>query len=191
MAARLGADAIGLVFYAGSRRCVTPEAAREVAAASGPFVTTVALFLDAERALVDDVLARVRPDCLQFHGNETPGFCAAFGVPYIKAAGMRGGMDLAALAREHAGARGLLVDSHRPGEAGGTGETFEWSRITGDIGTAIILAGGLTPANVGAAVRTVRPWAVDVSSGVERSPGVKDEDKLAGFMQGVQSGQGN
>jgi phosphoribosylanthranilate isomerase len=191
MAARLGADAIGLVFHPGSRRCITPEAAAEIAAAVGPFVTTVALFLDAEPATIADVIERVRPDCIQFHGSETPAECARYGVPYIKAAGMSGTADLHAAARDYARAQGLLVDSHGPGEAGGTGETFEWSRLPGDLATPIILAGGLTPANVGEAVARVRPWAVDVSSGVERSPGSKDEDKLAGFMQGVQRGQGD
>lgn len=191
LAARAGADAIGLVFYPGSKRCVSPEAAREIARAVGPFVATVALFLDASDDEIERVLEVVGPDWLQFHGSESPAFCDGFGVPYIKAAGMAGSEDLRETARAYAGARGLLVDSHGPGEPGGTGATFEWSRIPGDLDTPLILAGGLRPNNVAEAVRTVQPWAVDVSSGVEQSPGVKDGAKITSFMQGVQSGQGD
>lgn len=189
LAGRLGADAIGLVFYPGSRRCVSADRARSICAALGPFVTVVGLFLDAEPDDVRQVLATVPIDCLQFHGDESADYCDSFERPYIKAAGMAGVTDLHGYAASHPSARGLLVDSHRPGEAGGTGESFEWSCIPGNLAKPLILAGGLTPANVAEAVRGVRPCAVDVSTGVEQAPGVKDGDKLAAFMQGVQSGQ--
>jgi len=189
MAARLGADAVGLVFYPGSRRCVDVEAARAIAAALGPFVTTVGLFLDAEASRVAEVVGGVHLDCLQFHGSESASYCAQFGLPYVKAAGMAGDTDIAAYARDYGDARGLLVDSHRPGEAGGTGRRFEWSTLPTDPGMPLILAGGLDAENVADAVRCVRPWAVDVSSGVEQTPGRKDGDKLAAFMKGVGRGQ--
>lgn len=189
LASDCGADAVGLVFYPGSRRCIGPETANAIAASLGPFVTAVGLFLDAEAEAVQRVLDRVPLDCLQFHGSESAAYCARFGVPYIKAAGMAGNSDLTGYVREHSQARGLLVDSHRPGEAGGTGETFEWSAIPRGIEKPLILAGGLTPDNVAEAVRCVRPWAVDVSSGVEAEPGIKDDRKMAAFMQGVGIGQ--
>ncbi len=189
LASRHGADAVGIVFHPGSRRCVGVEEARAIIAALGPFVTVVGLFLDADPDEVRRVLAAVPIDCLQFHGNEAATYCTSFGRPYIKAAGMAGVTDLHRFAAAHPGASGLLVDSHRPGDAGGTGESFEWSRLPGDLAKPLILAGGLTPANVAEAVRGVRPWGVDVSTGVEQAPGTKDGDKLAAFMQGVQSGQ--
>jgi len=186
-AAACGADAVGLVFYPPSPRAVEPERAREVVAALPPFVTVVALFVDPEPALVRQTLAQVPVDLLQFHGDEPPEACAAYGRPYIKAVAMRDGVDLRACARRYATASGLLVDSFREGLKGGTGVTFDWSRIPVDLGKPIVLAGGLDPDNVGEAVRRVRPYAVDVSGGVEVSRGVKDPSRVAAFIRGVNS----
>jgi phosphoribosylanthranilate isomerase len=186
-AAACGADAIGLVFYPQSPRAVDTGRAREVAAALPPFVTVVALFVDPEPAFVRRVLAEVPVDLLQFHGDEPPEACAAPGRPYIKAVAMRDGVDLHAVARRYASARGLLVDSFREGVRGGTGVTFDWSRIPPDLGKPVILAGGLGPENVVEAVRRVRPYAVDVSGGVEASRGVKDPARVAAFIRGVNS----
>jgi len=186
-AAACGADAIGLVFYPQSPRAVDTGRAREVAAALPPFVTVVALFVDPEPAFVRRVLAEVPVDLLQFHGDEPPEACAAPGRPYIKAVAMRDGVDLHAVARRYASARGLLVDSFREGVRGGTGVAFDWSRIPPDLGKPVILAGGLGPENVVEAVRRVRPYAVDVSGGVEASRGVKDPARVAAFIRGVNS----
>ena len=186
-AAACGADAVGLVFYPASPRAVDLERARSVVAALPPFVTVVALFVDPEPAQVRQVLEWVPVDLLQFHGDEPPEACSAYGRPYIKAVAMRQGLDLFAYARRYQGARGLLLDSFREGSKGGTGVTFDWSSIPRDLETPVILAGGLDPGNVVEAVRRVRPYAVDVSSGVERSKGVKDPERVAAFIRGVNS----
>ena len=182
-----GADAIGLVFYAKSPRYVTPEQAAAIARAVGPFVTTVGLFVDAGRAEVEAVLAQVPLQLLQFHGNESAVFCASFQRPFIKALRMADGVDVAAVEAEFAaaGALGLLLDSYSPAAPGGTGETFGWERIPVERRLPLILAGGLSPDNVAAAVRYVRPYAVDVSSGVEIAPGRKDSAKITAFVQTV------
>ncbi len=185
-AAAAGTDAVGLVFYPPSKRVLSPAAAQPVAAALPPFVTRVALFLDPEPALVAQVLHDVRPDVLQFHGSESPEFCAGWGLPFIKSLGLRGEVDLPAFARRFAAASGFLLDGHAPGEAGGTGQRFDWSVVPIDLAKPWILAGGLQPANVAAAIRQLRPYGVDVSSGVEQSPGLKDPDKIYRFMQEVQ-----
>lgn len=184
-AARAGADAIGLVFAGKSPRRVSPEQARVIARAMPPFVTTVALFVNPEPGLVDEVLTRVRPDCLQFHGEESPEECAGYGVPWLKAARVRPGIDLLQFASRYRDAQGLLLDAYSAAAHGGTGECFDWGLIPADISRPVVLAGGLTPANVGEAVRVVRPWAVDVSSGVESAPGVKDPAKVAAFINEV------
>jgi len=187
LAARLGADAIGLVFTARSRRRVTLSQAKEIVAALPPFVATVALFMDDEAGLVRQVLDEVRPTLLQFHGNEGDAECARYGHPFLKAVAM--GEGAAALSRlhEHPHAAGLLLDGHAAGEAGGSGRAFDWSMLPGDLSQPVILAGGLHAGNVGEAVQQVRPWAVDVASGVEASPGIKDPERLAAFIHAVRS----
>ena len=184
-AVRAGADAIGLVFYPPSPRAVIADEAREVVEALPPFVTSVGLFVDPKPEQVEAVLSWVALDVLQFHGDEDPQFCESFPVPYIKAVRMREGVDLLQTAERYSSARGLLLDTYRPGVAGGTGEAFDWARVPASLGSSIILAGGLTPANVAQAIATVRPYAVDVSGGVEADKGIKDAAKIAAFMQEV------
>jgi phosphoribosylanthranilate isomerase len=184
-AAEFGADAIGLVFYAPSPRAVSVARAREIIAAVPPFVTVVALFLDAETEAVREVLESMPVDLLQFHGRESPAYCTAFNRRYIKALPMAGNADAAAVARAHERASGFLVDSHALGEAGGTGRVFDWGRIPPGLSAPLILAGGLNPDSVGDAVSRVAPYAVDVSSGVESAPGVKDHAKMRAFIDEV------
>ena len=186
VAADAGADAIGLVFYRESPRFVTPGTAANVVALLPPFVTTVGLFVDADEGKIHDTLKNVRLDCLQFHGNETPEFCASFGIPYVRAVNMAEGVDLLKWAGRFSSARALLLDAHVPGMPGGTGQTFEWSAIPRDLPMPVILSGGLAAENVAAAIRAVRPWAVDVSSGVEASRGTKDPKKIVEFIRSVQ-----
>ena len=192
-AVRAGADAIGLVFYAPSPRAVTVEQAAEICAVLPPFVTTVGLFVDASEADVTAVLARVPLDLLQFHGDESPAYCRSFGTPWIKALAMRDGLDVAACAERYAGARGLLLDAWVPGVPGGTGEVFDWARIPDTLPMPVVLAGGLTPDNVAQAIDQVRPWAVDVSGGVEARDasgnalrGIKSARAMNAFIQQVQ-----
>jgi len=184
MAAAAGADAIGLVFHPDSPRALSVEQAAAICAELPAFVTVVGLFVDPQRRQVEAALAGCPLDILQFHGSETADFCTAFGRRYLKAVRMGPEADPAAAASSH-GARRLLLDAYRPGQAGGTGHTFQWSRIPADLASEVVLAGGLTPANVGEAVRAVRPFAVDVSSGVEDRPGVKSAERVAAFVQGV------
>lgn len=194
-AARLGVDAIGLVFYPPSPRAVTVEQARQIVDALPPFVTVVGLFVNPEPEQVTAVDAQVGLDLLQFHGDETPEFCNGFGRPYIKAVRMREDVDLQRVAEQYASARGLLLDTYRPGVAGGTGEAFDWTRVPEGLAGAIILAGGLNPQNVGQAIAAVQPYAVDVSGGVEAAKGIakgiKDAAKITAFMQGVESADAN
>ena len=191
-AARAGADAIGLVFYPPSPRYVSPRQAADIVAALPPFVTTVGLFVDAPPEQIAALLEQVPLDMLQFHGDELPEYCAAFQRPWIKALRMRDGVDPRAEADRYgaAGARGLLVDSYVPGVPGGTGERFDWDRLPADPPLPLVLAGGLDPANVAEAVRRVRPWAVDVSGGVEvlgvdgrRQGGIKDPGAVSAFIR--------
>ncbi|MFN3593156.1 MAG: phosphoribosylanthranilate isomerase [Thiobacillaceae bacterium] len=184
-AAHAGADAIGLVFAPASPRRVTLAQAMGIARALPPFVSTVALFVNAETAEVEAVLEGLRPDLLQFHGDETPEYCTSFGVPYIKAVRVRPGLDLLQFEAAYGTARGLLLDAYHPQRHGGTGERFDWNLIPEGFSKPVILAGGLTPDNVAQAVRQVRPWAVDVSSGVEASPGIKDAAAIGRFIQEV------
>lgn len=184
LAARLGADAIGLVFSARSRRRVTLEQAQAIARALPPFITTVALFMDDDAALVRGVIDGLQPDLLQFHGSESDAWCAAFGRPFVKAVAMGGrGDEPTWQAYPHAVA--LLLDGHAAGEAGGSGKAFDWSRVPAGQSQPLVLAGGLNPDNVAAAIGQVCPWAVDVASGIEASPGVKDPDKLTRFIRAV------
>lgn len=184
-AAYLGADAIGLVFYAPSARHVTTAQARAIVAALPPFTTVVGLFFDAGADAVRQVLSEVPIDVLQFHGGESPEFCAAFPRPWIKAVRIRDGVDLYASAARYAGAQALLLDHYVEGIAGGTGTAFDWSRVPHGLGIPVILAGGLTPDNVADAVKAVHPYGVDVSSGVESSKGIKDHAKIAAFIRSV------
>jgi phosphoribosylanthranilate isomerase len=190
-AARLGADAIGLVFYPPSPRAVGVAAAQAVLRDLPPFVTVVGLFVDPSEDEVRGVLDQVPLDLLQFHGEEPPEVCACYGRPWIKAIRMREGVDLWRLRRRYAGARALLLDAYQPGVAGGTGIRFDWARIPPGLGGEIILAGGLTPETVAAAIRAVRPYAVDVSGGVESAKGVKDPAKMAAFLREVRQGDGD
>ncbi len=190
-AAHWGADAIGLVFHPASARAVEIETARAIVRASPPFLTVVGLFLDAEPERVRTVLDAVALDALQFHGSESPEYCRAFGRPYVKAVGMAGGADVTAMAANYPDARGLLVDSHAVGEAGGTGQSFAWERLPAQRAFGLILAGGLAPENVAGAVARVRPDAVDVSTGVEQSRGIKDDDRIREFIEEVRRGDRN
>ncbi len=184
-AARLGADAIGLVFDERSPRFVRFDQAREIAAAMPPFIAVVGLFVDADAARVREAFGGMRLDLLQFHGSESPDYCRQFAKPHIKAIPMREGVDLARASRDFSAAAGILLDTHVAGLAGGSGQTFDWDRIPHDLGKPVILAGGLTPGNVAEAVRRARPYAVDVSSGVEQAKGIKDHDKIAAFIAAV------
>jgi len=184
-AARAGADAIGLVFYARSPRAVTAEQARAIAQALPPFVARVGLFLDAPAATVRAVLEQVPLDLLQFHGDECPADCGGYGRPYIKAIAMGDATDVASYMASYPDAQGFLLDSHAAGQAGGTGRRFEWSRVPTGLERPVVLAGGLDPTNVGQAVRSARPYALDVSSGVEREPGIKDAERIAAFIEEV------
>jgi len=187
IAVESGADAIGLVFYAPSPRNLDPEQARAIVAALPPFVTAVGLFVDPTRDQVEAVLRRCPLGLLQFHGDEAPGFCGGFGLPYIKAARVRADTDLVQYLLPYHAAQGWLLDAYHDQLYGGTGESFDWKLIPQDLARPVILSGGLTPDNVGAAVRQVRPWAVDVSSGVEASKGIKDAAKIAAFIAGVKN----
>lgn len=182
--ARLGADAIGLVFYAASPRAVSPLQAREIVQALPPFVSTVALFVNPTVDEVAKVLQIVRPDLLQFHGDETPAFCAQFGVRYLKAVAVTAGGDLLQSATEHAAAAGLLLDTPSA-TFGGSGVAFDWSLIPPALAARCVLAGGLNADTVAKAIAQVRPWAVDVSSGVEIAKGIKSADKIAAFIKRV------
>lgn len=186
-AARAGADAIGLVFYSKSPRAVTMEQAREIVRVVPPFVSVVGLFVNAQPAEIRAVLEAVPLDLLQFHGDEPPEACRGYGRPYVKAVSMAPGVDVADCARRYADAAGLLLDTHREGIPGGTGEAFDWARIPPGLDKPIILAGGLTSENVIEAVQRVRPYAVDVSSGVESAKGIKDAARIEAFIRGVNS----
>ena len=185
-AAQAGADAIGLVFYPPSPRFLSLEWARQLAIELPPFVSAVALFVNPAAAEVYTVLERVRPAMLQFHGDEDPVFCAQFGVPYIKACRVKPGVDLLEYLRPFAGAAGWLLDSHVE-EFGGVGESFDWSLVPAERIRPLVLSGGLTRENVREAIRRVHPWAVDVSSGVESSKGIKDAARIAAFIAEVRN----
>lgn len=186
-AAGAGADAIGMVFYPASPRAVTAEQARAIVAALPPFVTSVGLFVDMPAAELAAILDVVPLDLLQFHGDETPDACSGHGRPYIKALRVRPGDDVAARVREFPGASGVLLDTYVPGIPGGTGEAFDWNLVPVELDKPVILAGGLTPENVGLAVAQVRPYAVDVSGGVEASRGIKDHDKVRAFIDAARA----
>ncbi len=184
--AEAGADAFGLVFYPPSPRCLRLEEARALRRAAPAFLTAVALFANPSRADVEQVLERVRPDLLQFHGEETPEFCRTFGVPYLKTCRVVPGVDLLKYLGSFTDACGWLLDAHVP-EYGGAGKGFDWTLVPPRLERPLVLSGGLTSANVGEAVRRTRPWAVDVSSGVESAKGVKDAAKVAAFVAEVRN----
>ena len=180
-----GADALGLVFYEKSPRNVSLGQAAQLARAIPPFVTVVGLFVNPAVEYVREVLAKVPMDVLQFHGEEMPEFCGQFGRPYLKAIRVRAGVDLVQCAAAYRAAQGLLLDAFVEGTQGGTGESFDWSLIPQELPLPVILSGGLHAGNVAEAIRQVRPYGVDVSSGVEASKGIKDAAKIAAFINEV------
>jgi phosphoribosylanthranilate isomerase len=173
------------VFYEKSPRHVSIAQAAQLAAALPPFITVVGLFVNAEAALVREVLAGVPLDLLQFHGDESPEYCAQFARPYLKAIRVKAGVDLLQCAAQFSAAKGLLLDAYVEGIPGGTGASFDWALIPEKLPLPVILSGGLDAENVAAAIERVRPYAVDVSSGVEAGKGIKDAAKIARFMQEV------
>ena len=184
-AARAGADAIGLVFYEKSPRVVSIDQARKMLQALPPFVSSVGLFVNADPARVEQVLENCPLDILQFHGDETPEFCRRFGRPYLKVLRVSGETDLRRPLDDYGDAQGLLLDCAVPGQWGGSGQRFAWWRLP-ELGKPLILAGGLQAENVQEAVRIAQPYGVDVSSGVERSPGCKDHGRMAEFIARLQ-----
>lgn len=188
LACELGADAIGFVFTQGSLRRIAPEEARAMRQALAPLVDAVALFMDNTGEEVREVVRQVRPSLLQFHGSEDDAFCRGFGVPYLKAIAM--GSEIA---HQHPGnlhvryphAAGFLFDSHATGEGGGSGRVFDWSKIPAGVQKPYVLAGGLSAANVFDAIVSTLPWGVDVSSGIETEPGLKDGDRMRRFVEEV------
>lgn len=184
-AVEAGADAIGLVFYGKSPRAVSIEQAAAILQALPPFVTSVGLFVDMPRDQLQQLLQRLPLDLLQFHGDESPADCEGHGRPYIKALRVRPGEDVAAAMAPYAGARGILLDTFVEGVPGGTGASFDWSLVPENADKPIILAGGLDAGNVATAIRQVRPYAVDVSGGVEASKGIKDAGKIRAFVRAV------
>ena len=185
--AELGIDAIGFVFTRASQRFVGISQARTIRAELPPFVTAVALFMDDEPGWIEEVVSSVQPDLLQFHGAETDRFAASFARPYIKAVPMASVADAARHVAEFPNASGFLLDSHERGARGGTGRTFDWARAPSSGGHEYVLAGGLTAQNVAQAIAAVRPYGVDVSSGIESAPGIKDQSKMRAFVAAVRS----
>lgn len=188
-AAEAGADALGLVFYPPSPRHIEIDQAWSIIDVLPAFVTTTALFVNPEPGLVKTVIQRLKIDLLQFHGDESVEFCEQFERPYIKAVRMQQDTNLADLSQHYASAQALLLDTYVKGVPGGTGEAFNWDWVApskrDDTCLPIILAGGLTVENVGQAVQTVQPWAVDVSGGVEAEPGKKSVAQIQAFVEAV------
>ena len=183
-----GADALGFVFYQASPRYIAPLPAQEIIRQLAPFPAKVGLFVDPDRKFVSAVLETVALDVIQFHGDEDPGFCGSFDRPYIKAVKMKRDIDLQEMCRHYADAAALLLDSYSETAHGGTGTCFDWSLIPAELSKSIILAGGLTVTNVGRAIAAYKPYAVDVSSGVELDEGIKDKDKMTAFIREVLNG---
>jgi phosphoribosylanthranilate isomerase len=188
LALSLGVDAVGLIFDRRSKRSLTLDAAAELRRRVPVFVSCVALFRDADEARVAEVVDRIEPDLLQFHGQETPEFCERWSRPYLKAVPMADSQDLEDWCRRYPRARGLLLDSHAPGALGGSGQAFDWSRAPRGLSKSWVLAGGLTPANVQQALTMASPPAVDVSSGIESAPGIKDPALMRAFVDAVRRG---
>jgi phosphoribosylanthranilate isomerase len=185
VAVQLGVDAVGFVCVPGSKRYVTPEAAAALRRQVPPFVTTVLLLSNATESAARFAIATVNPDLVQFHGTESAAYCDRLGKPYLKSVSVGSRDDIEAAANAYPNATALLLDSHRPDGLGGTGQAFDWTIVPRDVGWALVLAGGLTPANVGLAVRMAAPYAADVSSGIEVAPGRKDPDKMRAFVEAV------
>ena len=186
-AASSGADAIGLVFYADSPRAVTVQEAKDIAQVLPPFVTLVSLFVNAPAETISNVLSQVPVGLIQFHGDEDSRFCREFGRPWIKALRVRDSMNVAKEAAALSGATGVLLDAWQEGVPGGTGRTFDWALANEQLPLPMVLAGGLDEVNVGDAIGGLRPWAVDVSGGVESSPGIKDAEKIQRFVAAVRA----
>lgn len=185
LADQLGADAIGLVFYPPSPRAVDPDLARRLSRSASVFCSRVALLVDPDVETVHRILDKVAIDVLQFHGNESPEFCQQFNLPWLKALRVRDGDQLKADLERFSGADTLLLDAYKAGVPGGTGETFQWELIPPLWRQRIVLAGGLTPDNVGEAIKAVLPLGVDVSGGIEASKGVKSPEKMRHFVRHV------
>ena len=181
-AAEAGADAIGLVFYKQSPRAVTVQQARQIIAALPPFITTVGLFVNSSRYELNEILDAVPLDLLQFHGDECAADCDGYSRPYLKALRVKAGDDIQAQIDLYPAATGILLDTYVEGVPGGTGESFDWSLVPAKASKPIVLAGGLSADNVAEAISQVRPYAVDVSGGVERSKGIKDVGKMQAFI---------
>jgi phosphoribosylanthranilate isomerase len=184
-AVNAGADAIGLVFYAPSPRAVSIAQAQQIVAAMPPFVSVVGLFVNASTAEIQTILSQVRLDIIQFHGDETVADCEQINLPYYKAIRVKADTNLLQYALEFKSAKALLLDTFSDAAYGGTGQIFDWNLIPQNLPKPVILAGGLTPENVADAIKQVRPYAVDVSGGVELTKGIKDVEKIAAFMQAV------
>ncbi len=184
-ASRLGVDAIGFVFCEASKRAITPDKAAQIAANIPPFMVRVGLFLNASINEVNDALSCIPNLLPQFHGTESAEWCESFNRPYIKAIGVADGMPAPQVLASYTQSQGFLFDSNAPGELGGTGHAFDWAKLEQSAPQQLILAGGLYPENVESAVRQVRPYAVDVSTGVERAKGLKDLSKMQAFVNAV------
>lgn len=180
-----GADALGFVFYQASPRYIEPLHAQHIINRIAPFPAKVGLFVNPDRDFVSAVVAGVALDLLQFHGDEAPEFCSSFGKSFIKAVRMKPGIDLHGICRRYGDAAALLLDSYSETDHGGTGTSFDWNKIPGDLSRPVILAGGLTVENVSRAIAACRPYAVDVSSGVELDKGVKDQAAMSAFIREV------
>ena len=188
-AAALGVDAIGLVLARKSKRFAGIGNARDIRRALPPFVAVVTLFMDDEPGFVAEAIATIRPDLLQFHGSEPAPDCVRYGLPYLKAVPMGQGGDWRGVVAAHPQAAGFLFDGNAAGEQGGSGKRFDWAQLPAGLSAPVILAGGLTPENVGEAIRAARPYAVDVASGIESSPGLKDAEKMRRFIAAVRSNE--
>ena len=186
-AVRCGADAIGLVFYAASPRHVSVQQAQQIVAALPPFISVVALFVNATPAEIEAVLSQVRIDIVQFHGDETAADCERIKLPYFKAIRVKSDTNLLQCALDFSSANALLLDTYSEAAYGGTGHVFDWDLIPKNMTKPVILAGGLIAENVSLAIQKVKPYAVDISGGVEVSKGIKDANKIAAFMLAVQA----
>lgn len=180
-----GVDAIGFVFWPHSTRYIDPESARRIAEVIPPFICTVGVYVDPDAAWVEETARAAKLNLLQFHGDESPEFCNQFSQPYIKAIRVKPDTDLLQYAQRYGAAKGLLLDTYAADMPGGTGHAFDWQLIPQQLSLPLILSGGLNPDNVARAIKQTQPWAVDVSSGVEASKGIKDEKKIIAFMRGV------
>tara|TARA_Y100001936_G_scaffold253640_1_gene319676 strand:+ start:11357 stop:11983 length:627 start_codon:yes stop_codon:yes gene_type:complete len=189
MAVRYGANAIGFIFWNKSDRFIEPNVARKIIKALPPFVCAVGVYVDASSEWVEETIDIAGLNLMQFHGNEAPTFCRQFSLPYIKAVRVNPGIDLLQYASQYSDSSGLLLDSYIEGIPGGSGCTFKWDLVPKNLPLPLILSGGLNPKNVCVAIKEVKPWAVDVSSGVELTRGIKDADKVAAFMKGVRNSE--